>query len=293
MADQKLSELTARSTAAGTDELHVVAGGANYRMLFSVLLTYISNAISIPVSTVFGRTGAVTAQNSDYDASQIDNDSSVSGSMVSDALNTLDSSKAATSHNHDSDYADISHNHDSDYAGISHAHAFNDLSDVSLTGAADNQMLARISGSWVHRTASQMRTLLGLVVGTDVQAYDADIVAKDVANDFTKPQSCAGGALTDAATIAWDMSDIQKARVTLGGNRTLGAPTNVRANTDWSLRIEQGAGGNHTLAYNSIFKHPGGTAPVLSTTAGDVDILCFQTFDSTSEIFVTIAKDFS
>ncbi len=46
------------------------------------------------VSSVFGRQGAVVAQASDYDASQIDNDSSVSGATVKDALETLDSNKA-------------------------------------------------------------------------------------------------------------------------------------------------------------------------------------------------------
>lgn len=41
------------------------------------------------VSTVFGRSGTVTAQSSDYDASQIDNDSGVSGTTVKDAINNL------------------------------------------------------------------------------------------------------------------------------------------------------------------------------------------------------------
>ena len=41
------------------------------------------------VVSVFGRTGAVAAAASDYDASQIDNDSGVSGSTVKDALDAL------------------------------------------------------------------------------------------------------------------------------------------------------------------------------------------------------------
>jgi len=41
------------------------------------------------VDSVFGRTGDVVAEASDYDASQIDNDSSVVGTFVSDALDTL------------------------------------------------------------------------------------------------------------------------------------------------------------------------------------------------------------
>lgn len=41
------------------------------------------------VLSVFGRTGAVVAAASDYDASQVDNDSSVAGATVKDALDTL------------------------------------------------------------------------------------------------------------------------------------------------------------------------------------------------------------
>lgn len=41
------------------------------------------------VPTVFGRTGNIVAENSDYDASQVDNDSGVAGTFVSDALDTL------------------------------------------------------------------------------------------------------------------------------------------------------------------------------------------------------------
>lgn len=46
-------------------------------------------SISADVQSVFGRTGAVAAAASDYDASQIDNDSNVPGSTVADALDNL------------------------------------------------------------------------------------------------------------------------------------------------------------------------------------------------------------
>lgn len=54
-----------------------------------------------PVDSVFGRIGAVVAEANDYDASEINNDSGVAGDFVSDALDTLNSGKAASSHNHD------------------------------------------------------------------------------------------------------------------------------------------------------------------------------------------------
>ena len=46
------------------------------------------------VSSIFTRTGDVVAVASDYDASQVDNDSGVTGAFVSDALNTLDTQAA-------------------------------------------------------------------------------------------------------------------------------------------------------------------------------------------------------
>ncbi len=45
------------------------------------------------VASVFGRTGMVTAAASDYDASQVDNDSGVAGAKVSDALDALATAK--------------------------------------------------------------------------------------------------------------------------------------------------------------------------------------------------------
>lgn len=45
------------------------------------------------VTSVFGRVGVITAQAGDYDASQIDNDSTVSGATVKDALDNLFNSK--------------------------------------------------------------------------------------------------------------------------------------------------------------------------------------------------------
>lgn len=50
---------------------------------------WVDSGAMYPVDSVFGRVGAVIAQPSDYDASQVDNDSLVSGAFVDDALNFL------------------------------------------------------------------------------------------------------------------------------------------------------------------------------------------------------------
>ena len=84
------------------------------------------------------------------------------------------------------------------------------------------------------------------------------------------------GTLTDGATISWDASAIQVAQVTLGGNRTLSAPTNLIDGGFYALIIIQDGTGSRTLTFNSVFKFTGGTAPTLTTTASARDILVFQ-----------------
>lgn len=80
-------------------------------------------------------------------------------------------------------------------------------------------------------------------------------------------------ALTDAATIATNAALGNVFTVTLGGNRTLGAPTNLADGATYIWRITQDGGGSRTLAFNSVFKFPGGVDPVLSTAGGSVDII--------------------
>ncbi len=79
--------------------------------------------------------------------------------------------------------------------------------------------------------------------------------------------------LTDAATIATDCDNGNVHTVTLAGNRTLGAPTNLKNGATYIWIIKQDATGSRTLAYNAVFKFPGGTAPVLTTTGLAVDVL--------------------
>jgi hypothetical protein len=119
--------------------------------------------------------------------------------------------------------------------------------------------------------AAAQRTTLGVVIGTDVQAYDADTAKTDVVQSFTAAQRGEVTTLTDAATIAVDFADSNNFTVTLGGNRTLGNPTNQVAGQSGSLFVVQDGTGSRTLAYSSDWEFAGGTAPTLSTAASAVD----------------------
>jgi hypothetical protein len=107
-----------------------------------------------------------------------------------------------------------------------------------------------------------------------------------VAQSFTKAQRGTVVSLTDAATIAVDLSLGNNFSVTLGGNRTLGAPTNQTAGQSGVIVVTQDSTGSRTLAYNSVYKFAGGTAPTLTTTASAVDVLAYYV-ESSTRITVT------
>lgn len=88
--------------------------------------------------------------------------------------------------------------------------------------------------------------------------------------------------LTDAATIAVDMSVGNNFSVTLGGSRTLGNPTNLTAGQSGVIFITQDGTGSRTLAYSSFWDFPNSTAPTLTTTANAIDVLVYTVRTSTS-----------
>ena len=133
------------------------------------------------------------------------------------------------------------------------------------------------AGGTGANTAATARTNLGLAIGTNVQAYDANTAKTNVAQGYTKTQNFTATTLTDASTVSWDASNNQVCTVTLAGNRTLGNPSNKVAGATYVLIVKQDATGSRTLAYNSVYKFPNGVTPILSTAANAVDILTFVT----------------
>jgi hypothetical protein len=142
-------------------------------------------------------------------------------------------------------------------------------------------------------SASAQRTTLGLgTIATFDETTSAQYRANTVDKALSTDQVWAAAdyvALTDAATIALDMSAGFNFSLTIGGNRTLDAPTNTKNGQTGAIVITQDGSGSRTLAYHANWKFAGGTDPVLSTAAGAVDILFYQVISSTS-IFGTLIK---
>lgn len=101
--------------------------------------------------------------------------------------------------------------------------AIRDQHDVTLTSIATNDILMRDGANWVNKTPAQVRDIYDLVIGTDVQAYDAGLqsiagltTAADRMIYTTALDTYAVTTLTSFSRTLLDDTDAATARTTLG-----------------------------------------------------------------------------
>ncbi len=104
------------------------------------------------------------------------------------------------------------------------------------------------------------------------------LTASDIADDLitSAKLNYSESTLTDQATITWDASTQDVCKVTLGGNRTLAAPTNNTTGQFISILVIQDGTGSRTLTWNAVFEFASDTAPTLTTTANLGDVFVFR-----------------
>ena len=96
---------------------------------------------------------------------------------------------------------------------------------------------------------------------------------------FTAAALNAEIALSDGSTISWNALTQPVAKVTLGGNRTLGAASGGVAGQFISLLVIQDGTGSRTLTWNAAYEFASDaedTAPTLTTTAAKGDLFVFR-----------------
>ena len=129
-------------------------------------------------------------------------------------------------------------------------------STVTVAGAANLKSTVTVEGAQVNKSTTLFEGAVTLASGAPVHQ--------------------AITTLTDAASIVMNMATNNQFVVTLGGNRTLAAPTNLTVGQTGHIYCIQDSTGSRTLGYNSVFQFAGGSDPVLTTGANAVDLLVFS-----------------
>ena len=104
------------------------------------------------------------------------------------------------------------------------------------------------------------------------------LTASDIADDLitSAKLNYSEATLTDQATVTWDASTQDVCKLTLGGNRTLAAPTNSTTGQFISILVIQDGTGSRTLTFYAVYEFASDTAPTLTTTANLGDVFVFR-----------------
>ena len=148
----------------------------------------------------------------------------------------------------------------------------------------------KLGGTLVSSTAAELNILDGVTATTaelnfnDLATLGTSAASKVLsanANNLTTISGavlCTEDTLTDQATIAWDVIASPVAKVTLGANRTIAAPsgTSPAAGQFVALTVIQDGTGSRTLTWNAVYEFKDDTAPTLTTTAAKGDLFIFK-----------------
>lgn len=158
---------------------------------------------------------------------------------------------------------------------------------ISFRYYSTDNIWRQVGGGAVGSSGAATTTTQGVV---ELATTAETAAGTDTARAVT-PAGLAGvngfTALTDASTIAVDLSLSRNFSVTLAGNRTLGLPTNIVPGQRGSFVITQDSSGGKTLTYNAIYKFATASgAPTLTTAADAVDRMDYLVV-STSAIHIS------
>jgi hypothetical protein len=137
--------------------------------------------------------------------------------------------------------------------------------------------------NWV-RDISTAASSTDIWVGTS----EVKIVTPDALFDASVEQ-----VLSDGATITINGNLGINFSLTLGGNRTLANPINMKAGQSGIIIITQDGAGSRTLSYGSNWLFPGGSASnTLSAGANKIDIISYFV-RTDGKIIANLSKDYA
>jgi len=161
--------------------------------------------------------------------------------------------------------------------------------------AASNARFAQLSNNLSDlASATTARTNLGVEIGTDVQAFDADTTKNDVSNTFTVDQAITAELKADsyneahqtvtstsnATTVNCEAGNSATHTLTENTTFTFANPPATGTAFSFSLKIVQDSGATgYAVTWPAAVDWPAATAPTLTATASAVDVFVFATHD--------------
>jgi hypothetical protein len=157
---------------------------------------------------------------------------------------------------------------------------YKDGTQIGTIGTTSSNLYIGTSDTGIFFNSSEDKIY---PINTDTIAGRDSAVSLGKSDTQFKDLYLSGGAvikeatLTDGATISWDVSTSSVAKVTLGGNRTISAPSNALNTGQFiSLLVIQDGTGSRTLTWNAVYEFASDTAPTLTTTASKGDLFVFR-----------------
>jgi hypothetical protein len=155
--------------------------------------------------------------------------------------------------------------------------------DTSITADTDDQIdikiantdhikIATSSGDTVIQPMTDAKDII-------IKQYDGTELVNfndGAYSSFTSAALNPEATLTDGATPAWNALTQPVAKITIAGNRTIGAASGGVSGQFISLLIIQDGTGSRTMTWNAAYEFKDDTAPTLTTTAAKGDLFVFR-----------------
>jgi len=158
---------------------------------------------------------------------------------------------------------------------------FTNGTSVNTLNASGFSAITTTQADARYATLSTAQTITGAKTFTSTVTITGAVAFTSAVN-VSGPVNVNTVTLTDAASIVPSFDAGNTFVVTLGGNRTLAAPTSANIGQSGSIRVIQDATGGRTLSYNSAYQFVSGSAPVMDTSAGAQSILVFSCRSATT-----------
>ena len=157
---------------------------------------------------------------------------------------------------------------------VANARLDQQLQDVAGLAVTNGNFIVGDGSNFVAESGATARTSLGLVIGTDVQAFDADTAKLDVAQTFTAAQRGSTDTdTTNTGSVTLDFAVNQNFVLTLTGNVTLANPTTESVGQSGFIVFIQDGTGSRTVSLGTDYETAGAAGLTLSTAASTTDVV--------------------